>query len=156
MNHVRAHNSGVAVASDPVAAGVPVRYAEGSEHGFLQLTTADGTLIAHGDQLQIERNGEVTTRMIFYLASGSVFEETVTFTQRGTFEMQSYHLVQSGPAFGDDIDATFRGRANTSSALNRTRTGRTTSSRARSRWRRIFTTEWSRRSQRISRRRMRP
>jgi hypothetical protein len=106
VNHVRAHNNGVAVGSDPGAAGVPVRYAEGSEHGFLQLTTADGTLIAHGDQLQIERNGEVTTRMIFYLASGSVFEETVTFTQRGTFEMQSYHLVQSGPAFGDDIDAT--------------------------------------------------
>jgi hypothetical protein len=39
------------------------------------------------------------------LATGSVFEESVSFTQQGVFTMQSYHLVQSGPAFGDDIDA---------------------------------------------------
>ncbi|HEV8411105.1 MAG TPA: hypothetical protein VGQ30_11370, partial [Gemmatimonadaceae bacterium] len=104
MSRVRARNG--PMVSSYAATGVPVRFAEGSEHGFLELTTADGAVIAHGDQLQIERNGEVTTRMIFYLPSGSVFEETVTFTQQGTFAMQSYHLVQSGPSFGDDIDAT--------------------------------------------------
>jgi hypothetical protein len=104
MTRVRTHGGNAP--STYAATGVPVRFAEGSEHGFLELTTADGAVIAHGDQLQIERNGEVTTRMIFYLPSGSVFEETVTFTQQGSFAMQSYHLVQSGPSFGDDIDAT--------------------------------------------------
>jgi hypothetical protein len=35
-----------------------------------------------------------------------VFEESVTFSQRDVFTMQTYHLVQSGPAFADDLDAT--------------------------------------------------
>ena len=36
----------------------------------------------------------------------SVFTETVTFTQGGVFSMRDYHLVQSGPAFAEDLDAT--------------------------------------------------
>jgi hypothetical protein len=88
------------------AGGLPVRYTEGSAHGFLELSTEDGALIAHGELLQSVRNEEVSSRMSFFLASGSVFDESVTFTQQGSFTMQSYHLVQSGPAFGDDIDAT--------------------------------------------------
>ena len=31
-------------------------------------------------------------------------DERVTFTQDGVFAMQSYRLVQSGPAFANDID----------------------------------------------------
>jgi hypothetical protein len=91
----------------PVAsAAVPVRYTEGTVHGFLELTTADGTLLAHGDLLQIVREGGIASRMVFHLAKGSVFEESVTFSQHDVFTMQTYHLVQSGPAFADDLDAT--------------------------------------------------
>ena len=86
-------------------AAIPVRYAEGMVHGFLELSTEAGALLAHGDLLQVPRNGEIVSRMVFHLGSGSVFEESVTFTQRGEFTMQTYHLVQSGPAFADDIDA---------------------------------------------------
>jgi hypothetical protein len=84
---------------------VPVKYIEGTVHGFLELTTDAGALIAHGDLLQTSRNGGIMSRMIFHLAQGSVFEETVAFTQHDIFAMQTYHLVQSGPAFDEDLDA---------------------------------------------------
>lgn len=86
-------------------AGVVVRYAEGTVHGFLELRGEAGAIIAHGDLLQIPRDRGVESRMVFHFADSSVFEETVNFTQRGVFEMQSYHLVQSGPAFAKDLDA---------------------------------------------------
>ena len=84
---------------------VPVKYVEGTVHGFLELTTESGALLAHGDLLQMSRNGGISSRMVFHLANGSVFEESVSFTQRDVFTMQTYHLVQSGPAFDEDLDA---------------------------------------------------
>lgn len=89
----------------PASAAVPVRYTEGTVHGFLELTTADGALLAHGDLLQVVNETGIASRMVFHFAKGSVFEETVTFSQHDVFTMHSYHLVQSGPAFDDDIDA---------------------------------------------------
>jgi hypothetical protein len=88
-----------------VSSAVPVRYTEGTVHGFLELTTESGALLAHGDLLQVARNGGISSRMVFHLPKGSIFEETVTFTQHDVFTMQTYHLVQSGPAFADDLDA---------------------------------------------------
>jgi hypothetical protein len=87
-------------------AAVPVRYTEGTEHGFLELRTASGALLAPGDLLQVARDREVERRMVFHFSDTSVFEEAVTFTQHGVFTMQSYHLVQRGPAFADDLEAT--------------------------------------------------
>jgi hypothetical protein len=87
------------------SAAVQVRYAEGMVHGFLELSTDAGALLAHGDLLQVAKDGGIASRMVFHLANASVFEETVTFTQHDVFTMQVYHLVQSGPAFTEDLDA---------------------------------------------------
>lgn len=84
---------------------VPVRYAEGTVHGFLKLSSAEGKLLAHGDMLQIVTAGGIERRMVFRFLDGSLFDEAVTFTQRGVFALQTYHLVQRGPAFPDDLDA---------------------------------------------------
>jgi hypothetical protein len=88
------------------SAGVSVRYAEGVVHGFLELRTESGTLLAHGDLLQIARGEEVESRMLFHFADSSFFDETVRFTQDRIFRLESYELVQSGPAFADDLTAT--------------------------------------------------
>ncbi len=85
-------------------AAVPVRYAEGTVHGFLELRTATGVILAHGDLLQVARDREIESRMVFHFPDTSVFEEAVTFTQHDVFTMQHYHLVQSGPAFADDLE----------------------------------------------------
>ncbi len=86
------------------AAPVPVRFAEGSLHGFLVLSTPKDVLIASGDLLQVGRDGEVKSRLVFHFKDGSVFDETVVFTQRNVFTMQSYHLVQRGPVFPEDSE----------------------------------------------------
>ena len=81
------------------AAPVAVRFAEGATHGFLQLRTVDGGLIASGDLLQVGRGGKVECRMVFHFKDESLFDEKVVFTQRRVFAMESYHLVQRGPTF---------------------------------------------------------
>lgn len=87
-------------------AGIPVRYPEGTVHGFLTLRTAAGAPLAHGDLVQVVRDGAIDSRMVFHFPDASVFEETVTFTQKSVFTMQAYHLVQAGPAFAEDLDVT--------------------------------------------------
>jgi uncharacterized membrane protein YeaQ/YmgE (transglycosylase-associated protein family) len=86
------------------AAAVPVRFVEGATHGFLVLRTVDGVLIASGDLLQVGRGGGVESRMVFHFKDGSLFDETVVFTQQHVFTMQSYHLVQRGPVFPEDTE----------------------------------------------------
>jgi len=86
------------------AALVSVRFVEGVTHGFLVLRTADGVLIASGDLLQVDRRGQVESRMVFRFKDGSVFDERVVFTQQRVFTMQSYRLVRRGPAFSEDAE----------------------------------------------------
>ena len=87
---------------------IPVRFAEGTVHGFVDLHTATGTLLANGDLLQVAKEGGIESRMIFHFLDGSFFEETVLFTQQREFALRSYHLVQRGPAFADDLDASLQ------------------------------------------------
>lgn len=87
-------------------AGIPVRFTEGTVHGFLELRTAEGALLAPGDLTQLVRDSGIESRMVFHFPDASVFEETVAFSQHGVFAMRSYHLIQGGPAFAADIDAT--------------------------------------------------
>jgi hypothetical protein len=87
-----------------VAAPVPVRFAEGVTHGFLLLRTVNGVLMASGDLLQTARGGVIESRMIFRFKDGSVFDETVSFTQERVFTLQSYRLRQRGPVFAEDTE----------------------------------------------------
>jgi hypothetical protein len=89
----------------PIAAApVPVRFAEGSLHGFLELSTPAGVRIASGDLLQIVRDGEIRSRLVFHFNDGSVHDETVVYSQRNVFTLQSYHLLQRGPVFPEDTE----------------------------------------------------
>ena len=90
--------------SEVAAAPVAVRFPEGVTHGFLLLRTVDGNLIASGDLLQIPRGGTIESRIVFRFKDGSLFDETVVFTQQRVFAMQSYHLVQRGPAYAEDTE----------------------------------------------------
>jgi hypothetical protein len=87
-----------------VAAPVPVRFAEGVTRGFLLLRSASNVVIASGDLLQFARGGEVECRMVFRFPDGSVWDETVVFTQERVFTMQSYHMVQTGRVFPEDTE----------------------------------------------------
>jgi hypothetical protein len=86
------------------AASVAVRHTEGLVHGFLLLSSMDGNPIAHGDLIQISRGDRVTNHLVFRFKDGSVHDETTVFSQRGTFRLLSYHLVQKGSTFPHPVD----------------------------------------------------
>ena len=92
------------------AQSVKVRYREGVGHGFLVLRTPDGKPLADGDSTQLAQGDNVTSRMSFKFTDGSVYEQTTTFSQRGTFRLLKDHVVQKGPQFKPpmetSIDAT--------------------------------------------------
>lgn len=84
------------------AAPIPVRFAEGSLHGFLVLRNQQGMLLANGDLLQVTRGSEIQKTTVFRFKDGSLFEETAVFSQQGFYTLQSYRLEQRGPAFTED------------------------------------------------------
>jgi hypothetical protein len=86
------------------AAEVPVRLVAGALHGFLVLRTVDGVQLAQGDLFQINRGEDVKSHTVFLFNDGSILDETAVFTQRRVFTMQSYRLVQRGPAFPQDTE----------------------------------------------------
>jgi hypothetical protein len=86
------------------AAPVAVRFVEGITHGFLVLRNVNGGLLASGDLLQVQRGGQVESRMVFRFKDGSLYDEAVVFTQERVFTMHSYRLVQRGPAFTEDTE----------------------------------------------------
>jgi hypothetical protein len=92
--------SGATVSASPVA----VRYKEGLLHGFLVLSTLDGTPIAQGDLIQLPHGNQITSKLTYHFKDGSRQEETTLFSQRGNFRLISYHLVQKGPAFKNETE----------------------------------------------------
>ena len=89
------------------AAPVAVRHTEGLVHGFLVLRTLEGNTLADGDLIQVAHGDRVTNHLMFRFRDGSVRDETAIFSQRGTFRLLTYHLIQKGPAFGHYTDLAF-------------------------------------------------
>jgi hypothetical protein len=83
---------------------VPVRYPQGSSHGFLALKTMEGTPIATGDATEIVHGDRVTSRVIFRFRDGSIDDDTTVFVQRRVFRLISDHHIQHGPSFPKPID----------------------------------------------------
>ena len=76
---------------------------------LLQLTRegqiSDGHLFEH--EAQTLRGGLVDSRLTFRFEDGSLYDETVVFSQRGVFELVHYRLVQQGPSFPESVNAQF-------------------------------------------------
>jgi hypothetical protein len=89
-----------------LASSFPVRYKEGVLHGFLVLTTTEGTPIAVGDITQVAQGNKVTMRVVFHFKDGSLQDETTVFSQHNTFSLISYHLIQKGPVFPHPTEMT--------------------------------------------------
>jgi hypothetical protein len=83
---------------------IPVRYPQGSAHGFLVLKTTDGVPIAVGDVTQIIHGDRVTSRVIFHFHDGSLDDDTTVFSQRRVFRLITDHHIQRGPSFPKPSD----------------------------------------------------
>lgn len=84
-----------AARAEPVA----VRYPEGPAHGFLVLTDTADKAIAHGELIQWLEGGAVVSNLVFRFNDGSLYDETVRFSQDRVFRLLAYELEQRGPSF---------------------------------------------------------
>jgi len=92
--------------STPIAAAtVAVRHSEGLVHGFLELSTLEGKTLADGDLLQTSKGSTVTSRLVFRFRDGSTYDETAVFTQKGRFRLVRNRMIQKGPAFPYELEA---------------------------------------------------
>ena len=89
------------VAAEPVS----VQYREGVTRGFPALRSATGELLARGDLSQVARGDRVESRITFRFLDGSLYDETVVFDQAAVFTLVRYHVVQRGPAFPEQLEA---------------------------------------------------
>lgn len=96
--------AGTLAAAAGFAAPVPVRHTEGLLHGFLVVRTQAGDIIGSGDLSQVARGDRVTSRLALHFKDGSLHEETVVYSQRGTFRLLRDHLSQKGPSFPHATD----------------------------------------------------
>ena len=87
------------------AAPVSVRFTEGVMHGFPVLRSAQGERLASGELTQVARGDVVESRLVFRFQDGSLYDETVLFSQRGVFKIDKYRLVQRGPSFPESVEA---------------------------------------------------
>jgi len=87
------------------AAPVAVRFTEGLTHGFPVLRSVKGERLAAGEMTQVARGDVVESRLVFRFQDGSLYDETVVFSQRGVFKVDRYRLVQRGPSFPESVEA---------------------------------------------------
>jgi hypothetical protein len=86
------------------AESIPVRYPQGSAHGFLAVKTTEGIVIAIGDVIQVVHGDRVTSRVTFHFRDGSLDDDITVFSQHKVFRLLSDHHIQHGPSFPKPID----------------------------------------------------
>lgn len=87
--------------AEPVA----VRFVEGATRGFPVLRSLTGTRLATGELIQVAHGDVVRSRLAFRFHDGSLYDETVLFSQREAFTLERYRLLQRGPSFPESIEA---------------------------------------------------
>jgi hypothetical protein len=83
---------------------VPVHYRQGTIHGFIELRSDDGRVLASGDLIQVAHGDQITARTLFRFKDGSIDEETTVFSQRRNFRLISDQHIQKGPFFPHPMD----------------------------------------------------
>jgi hypothetical protein len=76
---------------------IPANQKQGSMYGFLLLKSAQGKVIAVGDQVNTVRGNQVRSRLIFHFCDGSVDDERTVFKQGTVFELVKNFLEAARP-----------------------------------------------------------
>src|SRR5580704_13746389 len=78
----------VVICQGPLSFGqIAVHHTEGLLHGFLVLRTLTGETVAHGDLVQVAHSDHVTARLTFHFKDGSLYDDTVIYSQRRAFRL---------------------------------------------------------------------
>jgi hypothetical protein len=93
--------------ADPVS----VRYVQGAFHGFLELRSEDGHVVAFGDSTSVVHGDRITAETLFRFKDGSVDDEIAVFSQHRNFLLISDHHIQKEPAFPHPMDVMIDARS---------------------------------------------
>ena len=89
---------------------VEVIYPEGVSEGFVTLKTLDGKKLADGELSQVTTGADrLASRLTFRFSDGSLYDETVTYSQKKHLTMLSYQLTQRGPSFPEPLVVSLNG-----------------------------------------------
>jgi hypothetical protein len=97
----------LAIAAPAHAEPVAVKTPEGPAYIVLWLGTPEGKRLADGEIVQKIVDGNVESRLAFHFKDGSLYDETVVFSQDRVFRLLSYSLAEKGPSFGEDREMSF-------------------------------------------------
>jgi len=93
-----------------LAAPIEVVYPEGVSEGFVTLKTLDGRKLADGELSQLTTGADrLASRLTFRFTDGSLYDETVIFSQKKHLVLLSYQLTQRGPAFPEPLTVSLNG-----------------------------------------------
>jgi len=93
---------GTAGSAEPIA----VKHTQGAMRGFLVVRSEAGKVLGSAELSQFAVGDEMNVRLKYTFLDGSIDDETVTFTQRGTFRLVQDHHIQKGPFFKTPEDIT--------------------------------------------------
>jgi hypothetical protein len=79
---------------------------QGSSHGFLLVRSAEGKIIAVGDEINIVTGSEVRSRLVFRFRDGSIDDDVTVFRQGKFLQLVTDHHIQRGPSFPQPMDTT--------------------------------------------------
>ena len=77
---------------------------KGSSMAFSSLRSPEGGVLATAISFRTRETIASPAVCVFHFEDGSLHDETAVFSQRGHFQLISYHLVQKGPAFERPLD----------------------------------------------------
>jgi hypothetical protein len=97
---------------------IPVEHIQRPMHRFMVARSEAGNIVARGEFSQVVEGDEVTMRLTYRFADGSIDDETTTYRQHGTFRLLRNHHVEKGPFFAKPVD--FAVEAATGIATTRT------------------------------------
>jgi hypothetical protein len=97
---------------------ISVKHIQRPMHRFMVARSEAGKVIARGEFSQAVQGDEVTMRLAYRFADGSIDDETTTYTQQGTFRLVRNHHIEKGPFFVKPVDFTVE--AATGMATSRT------------------------------------
>jgi len=93
-------------ASIAIADPIPVRFTQGTLHGFLVIRSQSGASLGYGEITQLIKGDRVTAHLVFHFRDGSLDDETTVYTQHETFQLVSDHHIQRGPSFSKPSEIT--------------------------------------------------
>jgi hypothetical protein len=100
-------------ASHLSADAIPVKEKQGAMYAFLVLKSAEGKVIAVGDQINTVEGNRIRSRTTFHFRDGSIDDEVSAFTQGSVFQLVSDHHIQKGPSFREPMDMSINVAAKT-------------------------------------------